>query len=513
MIRQKIIAAVLLLLLCNAALCTNNCKPKDCYDLRCYRRSLGMDGPHIVYPGIAALPYTLTMVCDQISDNGAWQVIMRRDLLYNFTNFNVSFENFRSGVGEQYGGRSEFYLGHELIHLITTNYPDKCAEIRIEAMSYDGDTMGLSAKNFSMGDQQSGYKWYCGDEFNAYNADTSTLRVYDQRPFSLGNTHCRPLFGNQPWWFVPNTTCTKFYAFGTNIADYHTLRHKKHVWVNFEGGGPVIARWIRIGIRPYKQIRVCNNPCLNGGTCMYEPVTDTHRCICHSKYCGLHCEKAKSDCKNGGICVYIGVTDPPFCKCPHTHCGPNCEISNPCNNSGICEVKNGNVLCICPPGLYGDRCEVVSKCKNGGTITFDSADGTSQCTCPSTHCGDTCEKIDCDFKSDPCKASPCKNGGSCRYNKDANMFSCECAPHYKGPTCRSKKKKKHPVILYQQNDSYGTYLYIPILLLLAMVVVGFIALMVKKHRDAELEKQHRLLQDDQTNMEEEEAGLFGYLGF
>ena len=516
MMRKKIIAAALVLLLYKATQCANNCKPTDCYDLRCFRRSKVMDGPFIVYPGVAKMADTVNLVCDQLTDGGAWQVILRRDSLYNYTDFNTTLQHFKVGVGDQFGGRSEFYLGHELIHQITSlQYPDKCAEIRLEAMIYDGATMGVSALNFTLGEEKKGYRWHCGGEFSRWNSDENMLNVYNNRPFSRGNRRCRAWFGNLPFWYVPNTTCTKIAPFGTNTAIVAADSYRKQLWLNLEGMSPTLTRWMRLAMRPYRinedPSRVCNNPCLNGGTCMYEPITNTHRCICHKRYCGIHCEKAKSDCKNGGLCVYLG-TDPPFCKCRPTHCGHTCMTPNPCNNSGTCELRNGQVLCKCPPGIFGTLCEVNAMCQNGGTVIYNSDDGSIQCSCPSMFCGDKCENIDCDFTADPCTATPCKNGGTCLYNKDAQKFSCDCTESYKGLTCRIKRRKV-PIVLSQQDESYGYYLYIPILLLLAMLVIGFTLFMVKKYRDDEAEKDDQLPLIDQAKTDEEEPGIFGFLGF
>ena len=44
------IVSVFASLLWNGVGAENDCKPKDCYDLKCYRVSRGKDGSHTIYP-------------------------------------------------------------------------------------------------------------------------------------------------------------------------------------------------------------------------------------------------------------------------------------------------------------------------------------------------------------------------------------------------------------------------------------------------------------------------------
>lgn len=48
--------------------------------------------------------------------------------------------------------------------------------------------------------------------------------------------------------------------------------------------------------------------------------------------------------------------------------------SNPCQNSGICHVKDGKEACLCPVSFSGSFCEVGEKpcqtCLNGGYCKF-----------------------------------------------------------------------------------------------------------------------------------------------
>ena len=86
-------------LLWNIAAAQNDCKPKDCYDLKCLGISTGKDGPHTIYPGTADLPQ-LQVSCDQETDGGGWITYQRR--LDGSVNFTRNWDDYKSGFGDIY---------------------------------------------------------------------------------------------------------------------------------------------------------------------------------------------------------------------------------------------------------------------------------------------------------------------------------------------------------------------------------------------------------------------------
>ena len=64
-------------LLWNIVVAQNDCKPKDCRDLKCYRVSKSKDGPHTIFPGRPDLT-SLQVSCDQETEYGGWIIFQRR---------------------------------------------------------------------------------------------------------------------------------------------------------------------------------------------------------------------------------------------------------------------------------------------------------------------------------------------------------------------------------------------------------------------------------------------------
>ena len=80
------IAIVFAFFLWDIAATQNHCRPKDCFDLRCYGQSHGKDGPHTIYPD-TYLP-SLNVSCDQETLDGGWIMYQRRvDGRLNFTRY------------------------------------------------------------------------------------------------------------------------------------------------------------------------------------------------------------------------------------------------------------------------------------------------------------------------------------------------------------------------------------------------------------------------------------------
>ncbi|KAI0227496.1 Ryncolin-4, partial [Lamellibrachia satsuma] len=279
------------LCLCNVVLCQQiNCKPKDCIDLKCYRVSTGQDGPHTVYPGIVSLP-SVNVSCDQTVLGGGWTVWLRRCLQTNDTNFNRTWVEYKNGFGRQEGANSEFYLGNEIVHLLTNNYSSGNGEFRIEAISYNDTSYGLSTDGFSLESEADKYRLRVGMEHDNVNVSTGAMLLIKDQQFTTGVIElCINRYKNMYWWF---NDCTHFFFFGRHgNPKTWTL---KYLFIVDDKNEPISMKRVHMLFRPYGDTRQCDNPCMNGATCEYVAASDTSRCKCPSTHCGAFCEKT---CKN-----------------------------------------------------------------------------------------------------------------------------------------------------------------------------------------------------------------------
>ena len=286
---------LLILLICNNAQCTDMCKPRDCVDLRCYGISTVRDGPHTVYPDIASLPDPLDISCDQVSAGGGWTVWMRRSDVTNDVDFKQTWEAFKDGFGLQNGSESEFYLGNEVVHQITSNYTGKNGELRIEGVSRRNKSMIIAANMFSLGDEASRYMLHLGVEQVNEGVMVNGLTYHDKKPFSVGERLCQNIYKQHYWWF--GEKCALIFLFGPNRSPmdgftiiYHVMFMKSTKKKNMP-----LKRVVML-FRPFNETRVCDNPCKNGGTCEYVAANDTtpetYSCKCAYGYWGPNCRKS-----------------------------------------------------------------------------------------------------------------------------------------------------------------------------------------------------------------------------
>ena len=346
-ISVAVVFSLLTVLLCKVALCQNKCKPKDCIDLKCYRVSTAHDGPHTVYPGIAKLPTKLNVSCDQLAHGGGWTVVLRRCSKTGTTNFSRSLEEYKNAFGLQDGPDSEFYLGNEIIHQLTVNYPSKNGEIRIEGVTFQGTTVELSADMFSLDTEAKKYAFRVGTEHDNSNVSAGALIYHKDKAFTYGTDYCKGRYDGVPWWFK---SCTRFYMFG--IHSNKTIIHGQGRIYIFSAAGldHILQRGLMM-IRPYKDTRQCDNPCKNGATCKYVATDDTHLCVCPQTHCGALCEK-ENMCKNGGTCLYDAATKKYSCKCAGGISGKICADITSSEVSGAdstsTEAASGKVKMLIP---------------------------------------------------------------------------------------------------------------------------------------------------------------------
>ena len=402
----------------------NDCRPKDCYDLKCYRVSKAKDGPHTIYPDTPDLTETgLNVSCDQETDGGGWIMYQRR--LDGTVNFTRTFEEYKRHFGQHGDNMTELWLGNENVYQVLQSYGTTECELRIEVDAWDEETCWLVASNFRIGDE---YRNYTLDWDNVISSHPDTESNWDLhkllsfRTFEDENKDCvREYRGG--WWYSGQDQCVKVYLNGRYVNEAVTTWNSIMIF-NFRS---LSLKRSRMMLRPTNDNRLCNNPCKNGGTC--EHVAYRSHCACTSDWCGATCE-AKNPCNNGGNCEVDQLAMGDYrtlCTCTPDWCGVTCDLTNPCNNGGICKAVYEDLgfraHCACTPGWCGETCDLTNPCINGGVCeaTEDSVSGYhAYCACTSEWCGVRCEV-----------KSLCMNGGTC----EAYPMTCKCAAGFAGQTC------------------------------------------------------------------------------
>ena len=281
----------------------HDCKPKDCYDLKCFTISTGKDGPHTIYPGTATLP-NMNVSCDQTTDGGGWIIYQRR--FNGSVNFARGWVPYKNGFGDYGDHTAETWLGNEKLFQMQQAYGSIKVNLRIEATSFDGDSCFATCYGFKMKSETEDYKI----TWNTVNASIpgmeSDLDKHKDIAFKAndryrGTDTCVVQYTGA-WWFH---TCASFYFNGGYISSKQS-NYTSIFFSSFKAQQTLKTSCMMF--RPAKETRICHNPCKHGGTCRYLAATNASICVCTSNYCGNDCEIVRP-CKKAK-CVYGNATQP-----------------------------------------------------------------------------------------------------------------------------------------------------------------------------------------------------------
>ena len=315
----------------------NDCRPRDCYDLECYKVSKSKDGPHTIYldtPANLSLPVS----CDQETDGGGWIMYLRR--LDGTVNFTRNWDAYKHGFGQNGDNTTELWLGNENVYQLLRRFGT--TELRIEVDAWDGIKAWIGANNVRMKNESSLYALDWDTTTASHQGMISNWEHHQNLGFQTidaEKNECAKQW-NGGWWYKKHT-CARAYLTGEFFHENTTTF--KGIYVDAFRWQQSLKR-ARMMFRS-STIRPCNNPCKNGGTCEHVADPVGHHCACTSEWCGATCE-LKNPCENGGNCET--VEDPPghHCACTSGWCGAKCEVENPCENGGNCETVKD------PPGHH-----------------------------------------------------------------------------------------------------------------------------------------------------------------
>ncbi|MGH0120697.1 UNVERIFIED_CONTAM: hypothetical protein FKN15_035083 [Acipenser sinensis] len=172
-------------------------------------------------------------------------------------------------------------------------------------------------------------------------------------------------------------------------------------------------------------------------------------CRCTLGFTGPNCERRMCDnfCLNSGTCD-ISQGNQPLCRCPADYTGDRCQYHvchHYCMNSEACTISNdGLVECVCPPRYEGSLCEL-DKCVRclGGLCIIDPNTGDVTCNCTNGRIGPSCQLCD----------GYCYNSGTCQLDSENNIPFCHCTAEFKNQRC---DEKVNPCDYYCQNEGICT---------------------------------------------------------
>ncbi|KAI0232166.1 Angiopoietin-4 [Lamellibrachia satsuma] len=316
-------ALLLVALLSRNIVFGENCKPKDCVDLKCYRVSTAKDGPHTIYPGTPNLP-TLQVSCDQATVGDGWIVLMRR--VDGSVNFSRTWTEYRNGFGQHGDESTELWLGNENVHQMVNSYGNTKCELRLEGYAFDGTSCIITSGNFRLRNENRRY----AVAFDSVGADSMPLILDWANHFgsyfrTIDNTFsdkvCFPTYTGGWWYGLGTGDCHNVYFTGK----YHSKPSPTRTSIYIEHfKGHMSLKGCVMLFRPVDHgYRHCNNPCKKG-TCEYLAATDNHRCVCPTTHCGASCE-VKNVCENNGTCVNNSTTNNITCECVAGFTGPTCS--------------------------------------------------------------------------------------------------------------------------------------------------------------------------------------------
>ncbi|CAC5367351.1 Ryncolin-2,Ryncolin-4,Ficolin-1,Techylectin-5A,Ficolin-1-A,Ficolin-2,Ryncolin-1,Tenascin-R,Ryncolin-3,Ficolin-1-B [Mytilus coruscus] len=165
--------------------------PEDCYGY--HRRGYKDSGVYIINPVNTNL--SIQVYCDLEDGDTGWTLIQRR--MDGMVDFNRRWQDYKFGFGT---ADSEFWLGNDLIHMLTTSN----TMLKIEMIDKNNVRWTVIYDQFSIAPEQENYKISISG-FHGNNTDS--LSYSNEMGFSTfdrdndgSSTHCA-MFYTAGWWY------------------------------------------------------------------------------------------------------------------------------------------------------------------------------------------------------------------------------------------------------------------------------------------------------------------------
>lgn len=193
---------------------------RDCAEI--YQSGQRKNGVYMIQP----IRKRFKVYCDMQTDGGGWTVFQRRN--DGSQNFYLNWEKYKTGFGNL---TNEFWLGNEIIHLLTKN---TATTLRVDLEDWGGIKVHAKYGSFSLGNEANGYMLHVGD-YSGTAGDS--LYQHNEMPFTTKDNdhdmHSRfnmAVVHHGAWWYYDDYSSSLNGKYGRDIAGWTGINWVSHLW-------------------------------------------------------------------------------------------------------------------------------------------------------------------------------------------------------------------------------------------------------------------------------------------
>jgi len=193
---------------------------RDCAEI--YQSGERENGVYIIQP----MRKRFKVYCDMQTNGGGWTVIQRRN--DGTQDFFLNWEQYKTGFGNL---TNEFWLGNELIHLLTKKTG---TTLRVDLEDWGGVNVYAKYGSFSLGNEANGYMLHV----SGYSGTAGdSLCQHNKMPFTTkdndNDMHLRfnmAVMYHGAWWYYDDYSSSLNGKYGRNIAGWAGINWVSHKW-------------------------------------------------------------------------------------------------------------------------------------------------------------------------------------------------------------------------------------------------------------------------------------------